>query len=233
MKRKWLLLGVIVVLLGAAGASAFFLSAPSKPQFCWLFFGPKAELHVLVRLDGTVFFDRDGSDNLQRKDRLEECKNLVIHDPDGKTRYLVTLDEAQVVTPEKLLYITVDIKGPPEYRQGTVIWMAYEPTKASVAHFHGPLTIEPSDKKIERRRIKWQLDHYVLKRGDKSTELFANIGTTTTENGGCRVVVCTMNLDTKASLFPTGIQPAVDIEFPPKQAGEPPAKKRFLLDHVC
>jgi hypothetical protein len=49
---------------------------------------------------------------------------------------------------------------------------------------------------------------------------------------GCWVVVKTHKGADKC-LFPDGVRPVADIEFPAKKAGDPPIKQRFALDHFC
>jgi hypothetical protein len=71
-----------------------------------------------------------------------------------------------------------------------------------------------------------------LQRGTKPTELRVNIGTINADKG-CWVVVCTEDDQRTQPAFPEGVHPFVDVEFPPRQAGGPPVKRRYPLDHIC
>jgi hypothetical protein len=241
MKREWLLPSLIVVVL-AVGTVAFFLSTRSKPQYCWLVFGPQAQLRVLVRLDGkTVSLDRDGDGTFdgkgERFDRLDECKDVLIKDSDGKTSYVITLvDLLPTVPPEKFVEVRVKIKGPLEFPQGCIIGMTNEPKGAPEAHFHGPLTIGPASWKLEaingtKNLVLRSLLPASLQKTEKTKDLFAGVGMNA-ENS----FVCLNSRDDKnrtQSPFPEGVHPFVDVEFPPQRTGDPPIKKRYSLNKFC
>jgi hypothetical protein len=201
------------------------------PKYALLLFGREAKLRIWLVLDGeTIYLDRNGDGDLtgdgERLEKRIEGMKTEIADTDGKTRYLVTHIG---VYPEKdraqaRLDVNVEIKGPVEYRQYCDLELRDSPSKAAVAHFHGPLTIGP-------RKINWKLPPQLkLKTGDAPADLPAIIGTMDAEHG-CWVVVCSHNGDQSA--FPPGVRPVVDIEFPPKTLGKPPVKERFELDKFC
>jgi len=97
--------------------------------------------------------------------------------------------------------------------------------KAPMAHFHGPLTIEP-------RKTYWKLpDDVTLQHGDKPSDLYANIGTMDAKRG-CWVVVRTQD-QKGSSVFAAGATPSVHVEFPPKKPGDPPIKRHYELKDVC
>jgi len=75
----------LLVLVGAC-AGAFFMYPRSKPQYCWLVFGPDAKTRALVCLDGrSVLIDREDDGKQEQFASLEDCKEVVLTDPDGKT----------------------------------------------------------------------------------------------------------------------------------------------------
>jgi hypothetical protein len=201
------------------------------PKYALLLFGPEARLRVWAVLDGgTLYLDRDGDGDLtgkgERFDRLADCKDVALKDPDGKTRYIITAvgEFPQGDPPRPHLDVSVDIKGPVEYRQYCGTELRDSPKKAAVAHFHGPLAAGP-------RTINWKLPpRLALAAGDKPTDLPALVGTMSAEHG-CWVVVRSDNGDKPA--FPEGVRPLVDVEFPPKAAGGAPVKKRYRLDGFC
>src|SRR5262249_1549636 len=94
-----------------------------------------------------------------------------------------------------------------------------------LAHFHGPLTVEAST-------INWKLPpNLSLHRGTKPTDLRAHVGTMDAQKR-CWVVVRTH--DSKSHLvFPQGVHPFVDVEFPSKAKTDPPIKRRYPLADVC
>jgi hypothetical protein len=232
--KKALVLALALVALGlVAGLAASFFRPPPKPEYCWLLFGPRTEVRVLVRLDGEAVSlehyagDRPTGRTEQFKDR-SECKNITIADPDGKTSYVITRLSGTVAKPgaPSDLMASVDIKGPLEYRQYCdVVAMAADPKAAPVAHFHGPLT-------VEAQTLFWKLPPgLALHRGGKPTDLRAFVGTMDAKRG-CWVVVRTHE-GQDLPAFPKGVHPFVDVEFPAKKPGAPPIKKRYPLDQFC
>jgi hypothetical protein len=238
MKKKALLLGL--VLLVVAGIGTFVFYPRHQPQFCWLVFGSDAKVRVLVCLDGTaVSLERHGNGSAAQRiahfDRLEDCKEVVIHSADGESSYVLTgITDLNAVPLTKLLEFTVQVKTPTsEYRQAGWVWMALDLGKATSAPFHGPLSVSPVDKRIEIPNIRWELPAgLTLRRGDKPSDLFVSIGTTNEQNS-CRVAVCTVDVQTKVSLFPNDVHPFADIEFPAKDSRDPPIHKRYALAAVC
>jgi hypothetical protein len=232
--RKALVFTLTLVGLGfVAALGASFLRPCPKPEYCWLAFGPQAEVRVLVRLDGeAVSLDHYASDKPagrteQFKDRAE-CKNVALADPDGKTSYLITRLSGTGVKPGEPtdLMVSVDIRGPLEYRQYCdVVAMGADPKTAPMAHFHGPLT-------VEAQTVFWKLPpDLALHRGDKPTDLRAFVGTMDAQRG-CWVVVRTHEGQDQLA-FPKGVHPFVDVEFPARKPGDPPIQKRYPLDQFC
>jgi hypothetical protein len=202
-----------------------------SPQYALFLFGSEAKLRVWFVLDGlTVYVDRNGDGDLTAKDerfaKLEDCKNVTLAEPDGKTRYLIS--SIGSYKDEKLerqhVMVNVEITGPIAYKQYCDVELVGSAREARIAHFHGPLSIGP-------RTILWKVPpELALKTGENPTDLNAVIGTMDARHG-CWVVVCT-HLDNK-SAFPTGVVPVVDIQFPSRQAGGNPVKKRYALDKFC
>ena len=69
-----------------------------------------------------------------------------------------------------------------------------------------------------------------LKTGKKATEVYAYVGTVSSEHG-CWVAVCSHNGNVSA--FPTGVRPVVTVEYPPQTRGGQAVKKRYELDQFC
>jgi len=213
------------------------------PKYALLLFGPEARLRVWLVMDGEVLYvDRNGNGDLtergERFDKEAACKDVKISDPDGKTKYVIRSvksdystytaaaqrkREAAGIPPE--LMVTVEITGPVGYWQYCdVQQMRDEPQQALIAHFHGPLTIGP-------REINWKLPEWpVLRDGSRATELQCVIGTMS-EKQGCWVAVQTQKGD--ECLFPKGVRPIAQIEFPPKKAGGATVMKRYQLEKFC
>jgi hypothetical protein len=237
MKKKWLLpLAALAVLVGVAA----YLHAGTKPKYAWLAFGPEAKLRVQVCLEGDAltleqFVDGKATGKKDHFKNTSECTNLTIPDPDGKTSYVITQisDRIRMDKPDgpTQMMVNVDIKGPTEYRQYCDLEMKDDPEKASLAHFHGPLSAGPVT-------ISWKIPpKLALKRGDKPTDLPALVGTMDADKG-CWVVVRSEVAVKQPAFrmepaFPKGIHPYVDVDFPAKEAGAPSIKKRYPLDQFC
>jgi hypothetical protein len=232
--KKALVFTLTLVALGLVAAlGASFFRPPPKPEYCWLLFGPQAAVRILVRFDGEAVSlehyagDKPAGRKEQFKNR-SECQNVTIADPDGKSSYVITHLSGTIARPGAPtdLMVSVDIKGPLEYRQyGDIVAMGADPRTAPVAHFHGPLT-------VEAQTVFWKPPpDLALSRGDKPTDLRAFIGTMDAKKG-CWVVVRTHEGQNQPA-FPKGVHPFVDVEFPAKKRGDPPIKKRYALDQFC
>jgi hypothetical protein len=119
------------------------------PKYALLLFGKEAKLRVWAAVAGEVLYlDRNGDGDLTGKDerfaRLDDCKDIEIPDPDGKTRYLIQhLSVYKDKEGRESLSVDVEIKGPLAYRQYCGVDLVQPAAKAKVAHFHGPLTVGP------------------------------------------------------------------------------------------
>jgi len=159
MRLNALLLSVQIIILG--GVSAGVALAP-EATFGWLHFGPEARLRVLVRLHGpavslTEYAGDKPTGRVERFKSQDACKDVTFRDPDGKTSYVIThLNAFQPKKDSPLdLMVNVDIQGAVTYRQYCdIVATATNSEKAPMAHFHGPLTIEP-------RKIYWKLPESV------------------------------------------------------------------------
>jgi hypothetical protein len=139
--------------------------------------------------------------------------------------------------------------------------MTENPKGAPQAHFHGTLTITPSGWRIVNRASRLlendlvKLDGLLpqtvkqlagkelapestlprsLKRTGEPAKLFACIAT---DGESSHVAVCSPD-DTEEGRrekapFPKGVHPFADVEFPAKNPGAPPIKKRYPLDQFC
>jgi hypothetical protein len=203
-----------------------------SPKYALLLFGPDAKVRVWVVLDGeTVYLDRNADGDLtgkdERFDKLTECKDIDIADPDGKTTYRIIAAQSfpdGEKPPRPVLDVSIEVRGPVRYQQYGGGRLGDNPKAASIGHFHGPLAAGPIT-------ANWKVpEGLALVAGDEPNDLRALVGTMSAE-AGCWVVV--RSHVGEKSAFPAGVHPVVEIEFPPKTAGEKPVKKRYTLDKFC
>ncbi len=215
---------------------------PAKPEHCWLHFGPKAEVRVLVRLDGeavTLEHYAAGKPTGRKEQFADRTKypsaatgrDVSIKDPDGKTTCVITGLNGPIVQAGKPTFLTadVDIKGPVAYRQYCYAEVATDPDKAPIAHFHGPLT-------IQAETANWELPRdLALRRGGIATHVRALVGTMDRKKGCWVVVRSGVDAGTGGKFpdFPKGVHPVVDVEFSPTRPGDEPVKRRYQLDDFC
>jgi hypothetical protein len=203
----------------------------SRPQYALLLFGQEAKLRVWVVLDGqTLYLDRNADGDLTSQDerfaRIEDCREVEIHDPDKKTSYLIRHVQRfkDRESNRESLMVDTDIKGPLHYRQYCDVELKERAGEAKIAHFDGPLTMGP-------RTVDWKAPaHLALVMGDKPTDLQGGVGTMDAEHG-CWVMVRSHQGDKSA--FPDGVFPILEVQFPPKRPGDPPLKKQYQLDKFC
>jgi hypothetical protein len=215
-----------------------------KQWYALLLFGAEARLKVWVVLDGeTLYVDRNGDGDLtgagERFAKEADCKNIEIADPDGKTRYVITRvrsdyshytpkarreREAKGIPPG--LLIEVSIQGSVEYHQYCdVEEMRDDPRKATISHFHGPLS-------IGQRLINWKIwEGDALKTGDSPSRVCAFVGTMS-EKHGCWVVVGSYD-ERDISPLPKGLHPVVEIDFPGADPKAPPVRRKYELKEFC
>ena len=211
-----------------------------NPQYALLLFGPEGRLRVWVVLDGeALYIDRNGDGDLtaanNRFAKEADCKAIEFRDPDGKTTYVIDRiltdysfyprkareDRKKKGTPPGLM-ADVSIKGGVKYQQYCdIVELRDSPKTAMLAHFHGPLTIAPMT-------INWKLPETTfLRKGKDPPEFVANVGTMS-EKHGCWVVVRTC--DEKGCVFPDGVRPVVEVEYPATDRTGPPVKKSYPLN---
>src|SRR5207248_245133 len=142
----------------------------------------------------------------------------------GRTRYVITA-MSLIKDPKgpPFLDVNVDIKGPLTYRQYCGVQLRGSAREASIAHFHGPLTVGP-------RTINWKLPPKLALEAGGTVDLPAVVGTMDAKHG-CWVVVRSHNGE--ASAFPKGVFPIVEVELPPRAPGGRPVKARYDLDKFC
>jgi hypothetical protein len=200
-----------------------------SPKFALLVFGPEAKLHVWIVTDGeTVFVDRNGDGDLtdpkKRFAKQDDCRNIEIANPEGKTQYVITSIGVHEFSGEKHLMVNVDVKGAHPYQQYSDAKLAERPSDAPISHFAGPLTMEV-------RTINWKVPtELALHTGDSPVDLNAVLGTMDADRG-CWVVVRSEPADGAGP--GKDVHPAVEVEFPAKTPGAPPVKKRYLLEKRC
>ncbi|HEV3338716.1 MAG TPA: hypothetical protein VG125_00115 [Pirellulales bacterium] len=213
---------------------------PRHVSYGWLVFGPAANVRALVSVTGdtardTITIQRfSGEKPVGRKEQFENRGQplaITLADPDGATSYVVRKAASPAGRGAKKddpleLFVNVEIKGPVNYRQYCdLVALAREVEPAPVSHFHGLLTIGPEG---SWGKIPSDL---ALRRGGKENDLRAFISTMDVTRG-CWVVVKTHE-ELRKCLFPDGVRPVADIEFPSKKPGDPPIKQRNVLDDFC
>jgi hypothetical protein len=235
MKRKGLWIAAFAALTALAGYGASVKLRPSRAEYAWLVFGPTAKLRLLASVAGdTITLQRfvgeqPTGQKEQFKDRGQPLE-VTLADPDGVNSYVITKCATPVLAATdkeatKELFVNVEVRGPLPYREYSDTTMAGDLDKAWVSHFHGPLTIGPVT-------LAWEIPSDLsLRRGETETDLRAIIGTMDVTRR-CWVVVKTHEAADKC-LFADGIRPVADIEFPSRNAGEPPIKRRYVLAQFC
>lgn len=212
-----------------------------KPRYALILFGPEARLEVWAVLDGeTLYLDRNGDGDLTAPDerfaKEADCQGVELADPDGVTRYRIRRlatdrsfrerwnREVKRAAPQMMVYVTVT--GPRAFKQYCdVAEMRTDPKVAMVAHFNGPLTIGP-------RTMGYQLPPWMdLETGDKPGHVHIIVGTMSQQHG-CWVVSETHD-DKNQSLFPQGVFPVAEVEFPAATAGAAPIRERYELQEFC
>ncbi len=229
-KKRWrnrLLLFLSVLVL--VGAGVYFLYLAPKPRYCWLVFGPEAKTRVLLWLKGeALFIEREAEDNLKGPakrltSRWDIFKDVTLTDPDGETTYVIS----RISPSRERRIVSVDIKGPLDYQQYCDIGLSDDPQKAPLAHFHGPLKVQPA-------RIGGQLPpHLALRRGDKGTDFEVYVGTVDATKGCWTVVESEQRGKPGTPFFPKGVHPIAEIEFPSQSPGALPIKRIYALDKTC
>ena len=96
-----------------------------KPEYALLLFGPKARRRMWLVVDGdAIYLDRNDDGDLtqadERFEKSEDCKNIQVSDPDGKTRYTITklrVHRDKEMKRRPFVMVWVEIHGPLEYQQ--------------------------------------------------------------------------------------------------------------------
>lgn len=234
--RRRLIVGGCLAALTAA--AVYFLLAHLRPadvRYAWLAFGPSADVRVLVTVAGdTITLQRfaDGQP-VGPRERFEDRGQpleVTLADPDGVTTYTIRKCASpppavhpRQGTPDEL-FVNVEIGGAVAYRQYGDAFLSREVDKAPTSHFHGPLAVA-----LDAVVLGGEAS-LVFRRGAE-TDLRAIVGTR--DNGrGCWVVVKSHDGENNC-LFPVGVRPVADVEFPPREAGGPPVRRRYVLDQFC
>ena len=187
---------------------------------------------MLIRVeDKRLSFDLNGDGKFQGADEVfascDEGKGTKIYDQDMTTTYVFQrAGEYKDDDSERyMFYIT--IKGDINYQQYCDIGWSSDPLTAPSAQFHAPLTIALT------RPLDLKRSNQTLRRGGNPADIRVNISTID-QKTGCWVVVRTDEMFKPGhSVFPTGVHPFLDAEFPSKVPGHAPIKQRYPLDKTC
>jgi hypothetical protein len=234
-RRRLIVGGCFAALAVGVGFFLFAHLWPGDVRYAWLDFGPEADVRVLVTVAGDTItlqpYDggRPAGPAERFKDRGSPLE-FALADPDGVTTYTIRKCGSPVAergskrgTPAEL-FVNVEVGGAVTYRQYCNVFPASDLGKAPLSHFHGPLAI------VSDAAVLGGDSSLVFRRGDE-TDLRAVVGTEDAERG-CWVVVKSHDR-LKECLFPDGVRPVADIEFPPKVKGGPPVRRRFVLSQFC
>jgi hypothetical protein len=237
MTKKGLLGSAAAVALAAAvGYVVSVQLRPGNAAHAWLVFGPAANVRVRVTVaaDTITLQPFAGEMPTGREERFKDRGQpleITLPDPDGVTSYTIRKCASPVLTigPKKgtptELFVNVDVNGPVRYGQYSDIFLAPVASTAPVSHFHGPLA-------IGTLTTEWEVPpDLALRRGGAGTDLRATVGTMDAKRG-CWVVVKAHD-GADRCLFPDGVRPVADIEFPPKKVGDPPIRRRYALGRFC
>jgi hypothetical protein len=171
-----------------------------------------------------LYIVRGGGEGPQKRLTTRwDYKDFTITGRDGRTSYVI-----KKISPDgERRIVSVDINGPLEYQQYCDIALSEDPDKAPLAHFHGPLMVQSV-------QISWQLPpNLALRRGDKPTDLQAYVGTLDAVKGCWVVVQAADRYRPGIPLFPEGVHPVAEVEFPSQSPGAPPIKRIYSLDKTC
>jgi len=233
----------------------------SKPMYCLLVFGPEAKTRAWLVLDGdTLYIDRHADGDLTHpEDRLMvhrvnkdgpnfmSSETKVFFDvippgnaggPDAPTlkdsaRYTrlwvshavprekanpPTEDQKEYLERLKNHYTTVFLRIDGKYNQMGWACFSEQPGSAPILHFDGPLTLGFG-------RNFGPFKQPALTRGPDSEELMVSLET---PGLGKDAMVTTDH-----RIAPAEVHPVADIEFPGKQPGDKPLKRRIVLKDRC
>src|SRR5262249_34534057 len=201
----------------------------SKPQYCLVVFGPEAKTRVWLVLDGDILYvDRNGNGDLTDKD-----ERIVKNDGmDGRNSYfnagVITVKEdggtfhlGIWINPDKegrqsIAEIRVTPQGEKGLRQWTHGRIDLNPTakNAAVVHFGSPLTLNIMD---------WRGDLSLRKLARDEVRSFSILlGTPVHGNKSEAFAAVRADLLKLAGeVFPT-----IDVEFPGKEARDPPVRTK-------
>jgi hypothetical protein len=215
---------ISAIILASFGGYLLWRSVPQ--QYGWLAFGPKGDVRMLLRMDGeTVSIDLNRNAKFERTERvpINALVNRPVMISEGKVSYAITEVSSYSDNGSRHAIVSVDVKGPLEFRQIGDVMLSRSRTAASIAHFNGPLM-------VQAQTILWDLPRdFALRRGDKPTDMRVNIGTFRKADR-CWTAIRTQ--DKARPVFPSDVVPILEVEFPAK-SGKPPIAARYPLDKVC
>jgi hypothetical protein len=216
-------------------------TAVREPYYCRLSFGPSGKVRVLIRLEANaIALQRRVGEHAvgkeQRFDTLKDCEGVTVEDLDGKTTYVIRSVEDLGLAHAlgRGIEVVVDVNGPISYHEAGRVQMARQPEKAPLLCFHSPLVCGLVEKMENAEgTLVWKpLSDLHLVKGDKPRDLYVTIRNKAPKRGSY-VVVMTTDLTANKCLFPDGVRPKVDVEFPPATPGAKPVKRRYDLDRFC
>jgi hypothetical protein len=233
----------------------------SKPMYCLLVFGPEAKTRAWLVLDGdTLYIDRHADGDLTHPDDRLQVHRVTKDPPQymssetkvfldvlppgdakgrnaptlkGSTRYSrlwvssavprekvtpPTEDQKEYLERLRQHHTTVFLRIDGKYNQMGWACFSERPGNAPILHFDGPLTFGFG-------RNFGPFKQPALTRGPDPQELMVCLETPGLGRGAM------VTMDNRFA--PADVHPVADIEFPGKQPGGKPIKRRVVLQERC
>ncbi|MFO0880413.1 MAG: hypothetical protein U0840_23960 [Gemmataceae bacterium] len=223
--RRIVLAGCLLLLVGGGVVAWWQYRERTAPSYSELIFGPEGHLRVMVVVvEEQVYLVPSGKGsptNPRNWESLAPDENRVLQDPDGRTQYTLLRVQYQPYDPEMPLAVDVQMDGPASYRQYAFPGTSRNVTKAPQTHFHGPLAVE-------------KLSAPSMVPGGEAVDVRVSV-VTRDDSRGCWAAVRSHELVEQKSkpLFGPEVAPVVEIDFPAKEAGGAPIRRRFVLTEAC
>jgi hypothetical protein len=227
---------ILLAYIGVFGFHYYYYSIASsinepvyvgpKIQYCWLVFGPESKLRILVRRNGNaIAVDADGNGSFGWKEQFassKDCKDIIIADPDGKTNYRIS--QVDFIhfdkTPWCNCTFDVEIQGSIVYIQEGTVDMGEQSQRAPEVHFNSGLL------SFDNQPDPCLLSKIYNAKGDQNYKYCLNVRLGTNK-------VYIPGIVNGKRVFSEGVCPVAEIEFPPRNPGDPPIKKQYALDRFC
>ena len=206
----------------------------SQPKYCLLVFGPKANYHVWLVLDGDVLYvDRNGNGDLtEQGERVDNKKRLGANagfglewhggdltDATGKISHTDLILRRMGFGSSLSYTVTVTVEGKRQQYAGIddngMLQFGDQPQSAPLIHFGGFLAMKPLP-----------IMPQTLRHGEKTSDLTAVIGTPGVGKGTLAMLFYT-------DYVPDELHPVAEITFPSRDPGTPAVILKVPLSSRC